>query len=63
MPGDKKNLIFQNQRSCSKGEFIAQAKMNFSADFPWPFGHPRRMKIPPPPPLAKGGWGDLKVIF
>ncbi len=21
------------------------------------------MKIPPCPPLAKGGWGDLEVIF
>jgi len=20
-------------------------------------------KIPPRPPLAKGGWGDLKIIF
>jgi len=25
-----------------------------------PRGHPRTMKIPP---LEKGGWGDLKLIF
>jgi hypothetical protein len=31
MPGDKKNLIFQSQKSCSKGESISHAVMNFSA--------------------------------
>ena len=28
-----------------------------------PEGRPLSMKIPPCPPLAKGGWGDLGVIF
>jgi len=31
MPGDKENLIFQNQKSCSKGGIFSPGGMNFSA--------------------------------
>ena len=42
-----------------------QYKINIQTNWSWPNGHPQTMKManPPIPPLEKGGWGDLRIIF